>query len=410
MGERARVNLTACPAGTPDAEVVAATEQAILGLPDFGKGLEGRRKIAMKVNAGVARFTLTRGHQTELTDPAVVEGVVRALRRVTDAEILVGDDPTQDPAEEVYGSLGLPERLAPYPGVRLVDFGRPPFVEVPVPGEPLMFSRYWLHAELASADAFASVAKMKAHRALGCTLCIKNLFGWIPSEVYGRPRNYLHDGLIRLPRVIADLASLFRPALNVVDGVVAASHGEWHGMPVEPGVILAGTNAVATDSVGARVMGFDPRADFPTWPFLYRTNAIRLAAAAGLGPSDPDSIEVLGVPVETVRQEFTVASYGGSTEEREEELRRGALCVRRYRERRDWFLDRFPGRLVALKDGQVLWDAADMPEHQRMARQIRDYRERPQFVVRVVPEHAETENLDAYALYEGVARPVALST
>jgi uncharacterized protein (DUF362 family) len=29
---------------------------------------------------------------------------------------------------------------------------------------------------------------MKAHTSVGCTLCIKNLFGWMPTSVYGAPR------------------------------------------------------------------------------------------------------------------------------------------------------------------------------------------------------------------------------
>ena len=112
-----------------------------------------------------------------------------------------------------------------------------PFVGLPLP-TGLMFNNYMVSAELASSDVIVSVAKMKAHRSMGCTLCMKNLFGLTPPSVYGMPRSYLHDRLIRLPRVIVDLALLLKPLLNVVDGITAANHGEWNGTPMTPGVLV----------------------------------------------------------------------------------------------------------------------------------------------------------------------------
>jgi uncharacterized protein (DUF362 family) len=219
--------------------------------------------VLIKANAGTDRIVLTQGRQTELTEPAVVEAVVRAIRAVSDAEILIGDAATEGNGQEIYRRLGYPERMAKYGGVRMVDFREGPFRTVSVPGRPLQFASYELHAELAEIDACVSVAKMKAHRSLGCTLCIKNLFGLTPPAVYGAPRMYLHDRLIRLPRVLVDLAALFHPCLNVVDGIMTANHGEWHGTPIETGVLIAGDNVVSTDAAGMRVMGFDPLNDYP---------------------------------------------------------------------------------------------------------------------------------------------------
>lgn len=372
------------------------TEEAIQNLGEYGQGLRTARKIAVKINAGVHRVVLTEGRQTELTDPAVVEGVLRAIRAVTDAEILIGDAPTDGNAEELYARLGYPERLARYPNVRLADFNAGALVDVEMPHPGAMFRRYTAPRELAEADAFVSVAKMKAHASLGCTLCIKNLFGWMPTSVYGAPRMYLHDRLIRLPRVLSDLAQWMRPCLNVVDGIVAASKSEWGGEALCPGVIVAGTNSVATDSVGARVMGFDPCGDYPDPPFFYRRNAIRLAAEAGLGPNRAEQIQVIGPPPEEVRTPFEVRPYSGVTR-RDEQLRRGAACVAGYRERQSALADRYEGRYLALFDDQILWDAPDMQTIKRLEKESgRDWQSAPQFVVRCVPVEKEIEQMDWY--------------
>lgn len=393
-----RVSLLRCPASSTEAEIVARTEEAVAMVGGLRERFAAARKIVLKPNIGIDRVRLTRGRQTELTEPAVTEGVVRALRAVTDAEILIGDAPTDDTAESLYAKLGYPEMCARYPNVRMVDFGQGPFVEVEVPGQPAQFRRYWLHHELAEADACVSVAKMKAHRSLGCTLCMKNLFGLTPWRIYGQPRVYLHDRLIRLPRVQVDLAQYFRPALCVVDGIMTANHGEWHGTPIETGVILAGDNVVSTDSAGMQVMGFNPMGDYPDHPHWYRRNSIRIAHEAGLGTALPDEIEVLGEEPAAVCQRFEVEPYGEGNAARAEELRQGVRCVEHYQEHRDRYLERYLGRYLTFRSAELLWDAADMAETQRLERErITDWKDAPQLTIRAVPAPQETERLEVYA-------------
>ena len=394
----ARVSLLRCPSSATEAEITARTEEAVAMVGGLRERFAGKRKIVLKPNIGIDRVRLTNGRQTELTEPAVTEGVVRALRAVTDAEIIIGDAPTDDTAESLYAKLGYPEMAQRYPNVRMVDFGKGEFVEVDVPGEPLQFSRYWLHHELAEADACVSVAKMKAHRSLGCTLCIKNLFGLTPWRIYGQPRMYLHDRLIRLPRVQVDLAMYFRPALCVVDGIMTANHGEWDGTPIETGVLLAGDNVVSTDAVGMTVMGFNPLGDYPDHPHWYRRNSIRLAHEAGLGSADLSRIDVLGEDPESVRQRFEVQPYGEGNAAREQELQAGVRCVEYYQEHRDRYRDAYRDRYLTFRDAELLWDAPDMLAAQRLEKErIRDWREAPHFTIRVVPASQEIERLETYA-------------
>jgi uncharacterized protein (DUF362 family) len=395
----ARVSLLRCPSTATEAEITARTEEAVAMVGGLRERFAGKRKIVLKPNIGIDRVRLTNGRQTELTEPSVTEGVIRALRAVTDAEIIIGDAPTDDTAESLYAKLGYPEMVKRYPNVRMVDFGKGEFVEVDVPGEPLQFSRYWLHHELAEADACVSVAKMKAHRSLGCTLCIKNLFGLTPWRVYGRPRMYLHDRLIRLPRVQVDLAMYFRPSLCVVDGIMTANHGEWDGTPVETGVLLAGDNVVSTDAVGMTVMGFNSLGDYPDHPHWYRRNSIRLTHEAGLGSADLSDIDVLGEDPESVRQRFEVQPYGEGNAAREQELQAGIRCVEHYQEHRDRYLDAYRDRYLTFRDTELLWDAPDMLTTQRLEKErIRDWREAPHFTIRVVPAAQEIERLETYAL------------
>src|SRR5437879_5322242 len=125
-----KVALLRCPAAASDAEIVARTEEAITMVGGLRERFAGKLKILIKPNIGIDRVRLTNGRQTELTEPAVVEGAIRALRQVTDAEILIGDAPTDDSAEVLYEKLGYPEIVARYPNVRMGDFAKEPFLPV----------------------------------------------------------------------------------------------------------------------------------------------------------------------------------------------------------------------------------------------------------------------------------------
>jgi uncharacterized protein (DUF362 family) len=63
---------------------------------------------------------------------------------------------------------------------------------------------------------------------------------------------------------------------------------------VKPHVLLAGTNAVCVDAVGAAVMGFDAMADRGDPPFERCDSTLRLAEELGVGTRDLKRIEVIG--------------------------------------------------------------------------------------------------------------------
>jgi hypothetical protein len=52
------------------------------------------------------------------------------------------------------------------------------------------------------------------------------------------------------------------------------------------------------------VMSYDPHADRGTSPFIRGDNSLKLAEAVGLGTTDLNRIEVVGLPIKEARVNF----------------------------------------------------------------------------------------------------------
>jgi uncharacterized protein (DUF362 family) len=120
------------------------------------------------------------------------------------------------------------------------------------------------------------------------------------------------DAGFRLPRIIAELNSARPVHLAIIDGVKTATGCETnYGSPsrpqaaVNPGVLIAGTNCVATDAVAMSVMGFNPMADRGTPPFATSDSMLRLAEDLGVGVRDLGRNEVVGTPIKEVVFDYT---------------------------------------------------------------------------------------------------------
>jgi uncharacterized protein (DUF362 family) len=117
-----------------------------------------------------------------------------------------------------------------------------------------------------------------------------------------------------VPRITADLVASRPIHLAVVDGIYTMTAGElpytrhnskeWVNQAVHPGLLIAGTNCVCTDSVATAVMGFDPMADRGAPPFEKCDSTLRLAEGLGVGTRDLNRIEVVGTPIAKARYKF----------------------------------------------------------------------------------------------------------
>jgi uncharacterized protein (DUF362 family) len=216
------------------------------------------------------------------------------------------------------------------------------YARLAVPDGGRLFTHLEVNHSYQDTDVYVSLCKMKEHAtAAGVTLSMKNSFGMTPNSLYGSEgvgedrlgyRGPIHDAAeggmrllpgeipghqdeavgVRVPWTIVDENAARPIHLAIVDGITTLRGGEgwWNpGIgPVDPGVIVAGLDAVATDAVSMAVMGFDPLALDYARPFETRLNHVALAEQAGLGTADLSRIEVRGLSIDEAVTPFRTST------------------------------------------------------------------------------------------------------
>ena len=278
-------------------------------------------RVAIKVNltGGVSSQPLpgTTAIETYLTHPAVVLALCKLLRDAGAKDLFIVEAAYEKASWPTYGYEAMAQSI----GATLVDltYADPykDFASTPTPGKPFIYDKFTFNPILNEVDAFISVSKMKCHSTAGVTHTMKNLFGLVPYRFYtlktgDTNRSAFHgqssETRQRLPEVIMDLNRARPIHLSLIDGIKTTEGGEgpWVAAmtPIEPGLLFAGKNPVATDAIATAAMGFNPDANYPSEPFFHATNHIKLANQLGLGPNRVDDITVVGESLKDVTIPF----------------------------------------------------------------------------------------------------------
>jgi uncharacterized protein (DUF362 family) len=239
-------------AASYDADLVALLAAAFAELGVGRRELAGKR-VLLKPNLIETR----RGAGHINTNPQVVRAAAEICRRLGAASVVVAEGPghrrdTRLVLEESgLGEVLLADRL------RFIDLNREAGLTVANAGGRSGLLRLTLPAALAQVDVIVSLAKLKTHHWAGVTLAMKNLFGVMPGNYYGWPKNVLHYA--GLQESILDIVATVRPQLAIVDGIVGMEgDGPILGTPKQVGVLVVGANLPAVDATAARIMGIDP--------------------------------------------------------------------------------------------------------------------------------------------------------
>ncbi len=238
------------------------------------------KRVLLKPNAG----RVAKPGEGITTHPQVVAAAIDAFTGAG-ATVAVGESPiTGVKMLEAFRSTGIAD-VAAERGCPLIDMDRRKCIDVKLPkGEAVR--ALTICPEALEYDIVISLPVMKVHMHTGVTLSVKNMKGclWRKSkvELHMLPLEKQGDAL-SLDVAIADVASVLRPHMAIIDGTVGMEGlGPSAGKPRALGVVVVGADPFAADAVSCRLMGKDP-AGIPH---------LRIGAARGYGVIDIAGIDV----------------------------------------------------------------------------------------------------------------------
>jgi uncharacterized protein (DUF362 family) len=284
-------------------QIEKAVEEALAAIDLHS--LVHTKRVAVKPNETWASEKDTTG----VTQPDTLRAVLRAVKPFHPSELVVTGGAGAAETDDVFRVAGLMD-VVEEEGAEYFDHNRPPFTEVELkygkdpevagPQQSVM-----VNPRVLEYDTLISLAQLKLHATATVTLSLKNIAMSYPAaDYYGHPRHkqvHKHHFFDDMHSFIAAMAKRFPIDLAVIVGHPAMiATGPLGGYAFETGMVIAGTDPVAADVVGAQLLGFTPQAVRHLWE----------AGRMGLGETELDKMNFPKLPMKEAIKRFTKAAYG----------------------------------------------------------------------------------------------------
>jgi len=231
--------------------------------------------------------------QLAATHVDAVRGILEFLRPHYKKEIIIGEAAaTKEGTFAGYKNYGYPALEKEYK-VKLVDLNLGHYQYRYTLGEKNAPVPIRIASPFVDPNLFViSAAMLKTHGMVSVTLSLKNVLMGAPINDYkGKSDKFqMHLGPHYEPDDILHfnmfhMAQEIYPDLAVIDGFTGMEgDGPSRGTPVDSRIALASMDALAADTLGARLMGFDAK----------KIGYLSSMAEAGMGQGNLDKIQVLG--------------------------------------------------------------------------------------------------------------------
>jgi uncharacterized protein (DUF362 family) len=233
------------------------------------------------------------------------------VKQLEPRELVVTGGAGAAETEDVFRHSGMLDAVRAEEAT-FVDHNRPPFTEVQLQYAPDRDvsgpqRSVMVNSRVLDYETLIVVSQLKLHRTATVTLALKNIAMSFPAaDYYGHPRStekHVNAFFDDMHSFIAAMAKRFRIDLAVTVGHPAMiATGPTGGIPVETGIVIASTDALAADVVGARLLGFEVQGVRHLWE----------AGRLGIGETDMEAMDFPAMSFEAAALGFTEAAYGKS--------------------------------------------------------------------------------------------------
>jgi uncharacterized protein (DUF362 family) len=258
--------------GVDPAEI---TRKALAALGGIERFVKSGQDVIIKPNICVDYHT---AEYAVTTNPQVVGSLVTLCLGAGAKRVRVMDNPFGGTPAAAYAISGIEEAVKAAGGEMEIMSGIK-FTEFEIP-EGKDITSWEVYRDILETDVLINAPIAKHHNLARLTLGGKNLLGTVADP------NQIHRNLAQR---IADLISLIRPTLTVVDAFrILKAHGPTGGSledVEQAGTVIASHDLVAADAYGSTLFGLTG-ADIPF---------VKAAAEMGLGTLDLARVKVVEI-------------------------------------------------------------------------------------------------------------------
>jgi len=227
------------------------------------------------------------------THNETLKALLERAREMGAKSLTIGDRSGPEPTAQVFDKKGIPELAGSFDAALLNfdELGAEGYVKVTPPGSHWK-DGFLIAKPVVGAECLVSTCCLKTHQYGGVfTMSLKNSVGTVPRKGTTLMRE-LHSSPDQR-RMIAEINAAYKPALIVLDGLVAfVDRGPMEGPRKDAGVFLAGTDRIAVDAVGVAILKQLGSNDAIMKPAVFAQEQIARAVELGLGVSSAADIVI----------------------------------------------------------------------------------------------------------------------
>jgi uncharacterized protein (DUF362 family) len=273
------------PAGAAEPDLVAITGEPGAAARKAVDALGGMSRFVRKGNRVVLKPNMSFASgpdRASNTHPALVFAIAQMCLEAGAEQVMVVDNPLQS-AELCLRRAGVADACKSLKNVYVQMFTDHKFYrEVKVP-QGKVLDRVEVLKEVLDSDVLICLPQAKSHSNTGVSMGIKGLMGVIWDR-------WSFHSKYNINQALADLATVLRPKLTVLDATRALTTGGpgGPGEVVKPNLVIAGVDPVAVDSFGVSVA--------PWYGQQFKGRQVEHLVAAsqrGLGKIDVEQLNIV---------------------------------------------------------------------------------------------------------------------
>ena len=230
--------------------------------------------------------------------PKTLQKLIKYVKTKEPSAIYIATGSGVAETPTVIKSVGY-DKVIEEENIEFIDMNYGPFIELKLDHQIIKSTP--INKIIDEVDVIISFTQLKYHEEATVTASIKNVaMGYPPASKHGFPKKNtgIHDDLHGFIRNMANKVPIDLSIISADKAMIGT--GPTFGKAVDtPGLIIASTDPLAADSIGARLLGFLPQAVAYIYG-LYQDK---------LGEADPKKMTIKGLDLIEAEKIFSKSAY-----------------------------------------------------------------------------------------------------